>query len=74
MPNSRTSAFYVGISSAEALLQQLPTYDGKQIASFAKYIRAWFITWSISNVNVHGMHLRKAEMEFSNAMLPVSLL
>lgn len=73
MPNSRASAFCVGLSHDDALLQQLPGYDGKQIVPSAKYFRAWFVPLNISNVNVHGAHLKKAEMEPSDPMLPVSL-
>ena len=39
----------------------------------AKYIRAWFVPLSVSNVSVHGMHLKKVEMEPSDPKLPVSL-
>lgn len=40
MPNGRASAFCVGISHDDALLQPLPGYDGKQIVPSAKYFRA----------------------------------
>lgn len=71
MPNSRVSAFYVCIS--DALRSQLPGYNGKQLLPSAKYMKAWFVPSSISNVHLHGMHLKKAEMEPSNPILPVGL-